>query len=108
LREPELARRLGVEGRRHCLERFTLATTVAKLEQLISTMPLRAEERYRLHVGIARAVALPFRLLPVMLALYVAMHKHGFSLKRFAVQRTRQLWQQAPSRIYRLIRPART
>jgi glycosyltransferase involved in cell wall biosynthesis len=65
LRDRELARRLGRNGRAHMLSRFTLAHTVADTEALLARTPLR--RGYRRTVSLARLVAAPFRLLPVAL-----------------------------------------
>ena len=65
LRDRELARRLGQQGRARMLSRFTLARTVADVEALLSRLPDRASGHYRLTTTIARSFAAPFRLLPV-------------------------------------------
>jgi glycosyltransferase involved in cell wall biosynthesis len=65
LRDPELAARLGENGRAWMLERFTLARTVADVEQLIARSDARAEQHYRLTTTLLRALVAPFRLLPV-------------------------------------------
>jgi glycosyltransferase involved in cell wall biosynthesis len=65
LRDRELARRLGQQGRARMLSRFTLARTVADFEALFTRLPDRAAGHYRLTTTIARAFAAPFRLLPV-------------------------------------------
>mgnify|MGYP001791285755 CR=1 FL=1 len=65
LRDRELARRLGQNGRTRMLSRFTLARTVADVEALLSRLPDRASGHYRLTTTIARSLAAPFRLLPV-------------------------------------------
>jgi glycosyltransferase involved in cell wall biosynthesis len=61
----ELGRRLGHQGRARMLSRFTLARTVADLEALLSRLPGRASDHYRLATTIGRTLAAPFRLLPV-------------------------------------------
>lgn len=66
LRDRELAARLGRNGRAHMLSRFMLAHTVTDTEALLARTPLR--RGYRLSASLLRALALPFRLLPVMLA----------------------------------------
>lgn len=65
LRDRELARRLGQNGRARMLSRFTLDRTVADLEALLSRLPARASSHYRMTRTIARTLAAPFRLLPV-------------------------------------------
>lgn len=65
LRDRELARRLGQNGRARMLRRFTLERTVADLEALLSRLPARASSHYRMNRTIARTLAAPFRLLPV-------------------------------------------
>jgi glycosyltransferase involved in cell wall biosynthesis len=67
IRDRELGRRLGGNGRKRMLERFTLARTVADLEALIAQFPERAAGHYRIRKTIARVLAAPFRLLPVVL-----------------------------------------
>lgn len=65
LRDRELAARLGRNGRAHVLSRFTLAHAVEATGELLARTPLR--RGYRLSVSFLRALALPFRLLPVAL-----------------------------------------
>lgn len=65
LRDRDLARRLGQNGRARMLSRFTLARTVADVEALLARLPARASGHYRLSRTIARSFAAPFRLLPV-------------------------------------------
>jgi glycosyltransferase involved in cell wall biosynthesis len=65
LRDRELARRLGEQGRARMLSRFTLARTVADTEALLTRLPERASGHYRLTKTIVRTFAAPFRLLPV-------------------------------------------
>jgi glycosyltransferase involved in cell wall biosynthesis len=65
LRDRRLARRLGQNGRARMLSRFTLARTVADVEALLSRLPDRASDHYRLTRTIGRTLAAPFRLLPV-------------------------------------------
>lgn len=67
IRDRELARTLGVNGRKHMLANFTLAHTVASTEELLSALP--SKNGYRWTTTLARAAMLPFRLLPVVLAL---------------------------------------
>jgi glycosyltransferase involved in cell wall biosynthesis len=67
IRDRELGRRLGENGRRRMLERFTLARTVADFEALIARFPQRAAGHYRMRKTIARMFAAPFRLLPVVI-----------------------------------------
>jgi glycosyltransferase involved in cell wall biosynthesis len=80
LRDAPLRRRLGENGRNHA-QRFTLARTVADIEELMARrMP--AQRDYRIGVSIARAIALPFRLLPMMLRIHRALRRHGLSIAR--------------------------
>jgi glycosyltransferase involved in cell wall biosynthesis len=65
LRDRELAHRLAQQGRARMLSRFTLARTVADIEALLARLPQRASGHYRLTTMISRAIAAPFRLLPV-------------------------------------------
>jgi glycosyltransferase involved in cell wall biosynthesis len=87
LEDRELARRLGEEGRRHVQTRFTLAKTVEDIERLMAVRRRSAGRGYRLPVSIARASVLPIRLWPTALAVYRALRRHGFSLRRHAVRR---------------------
>lgn len=65
LGDRRLAMRLGRNGRARMLSRFTLAHTVAATEALLARTPLR--RGYRLTATLMRALALPFRLLPLAL-----------------------------------------
>lgn len=67
IRDPGLARRLGRQGREWMLGRFTLDRSVADVETLLARHPQRAEQRYRLTRTFARSLAMPFRLLPIVL-----------------------------------------
>jgi len=62
-----LARRLGENGRRRMLDRFTLAHTVADIEALMAADGGRAETHYRALTMLRRTLAMPFRLLPALL-----------------------------------------
>ena len=73
LRDRDLARRLGQNGRTRMLSRFTLARTVADYDALLSRLPARASDHYRLTRTIARTFAAPFRLLPVAWRAWRAM-----------------------------------
>jgi glycosyltransferase involved in cell wall biosynthesis len=64
LRDRALATRLGRNGRAYMLSRFMLAHTVANTEALLARTPRR--RGYRLMTSLARALALPFRLLPIV------------------------------------------
>jgi glycosyltransferase involved in cell wall biosynthesis len=66
LRDPALARRLGENGRRRMLDRFTLSRTVADVESMIATEAARAEDHYRLRTTLIRVMTLPFRLIPMV------------------------------------------
>jgi glycosyltransferase involved in cell wall biosynthesis len=89
LRDRALGRRLGENGRRRMLERFTLARTVADTETLLAARRRTAERHYRIAVSVARTIAFPFRLLPTALGVYRGLRRHGFSLSRFARRRVR-------------------
>jgi glycosyltransferase involved in cell wall biosynthesis len=75
LRDPDLARRLGANGRRRMLERFTLAEAVASTETLLATEPGRSEEHYRLATTVRRLVGMPFQLLPIVRNVHRAMKR---------------------------------
>jgi len=66
LRDRELSRRLGENGRARMLERFTLQRSVAKLQTMLARETARAEDHYRLGRSVVRALAMPFTLLPIM------------------------------------------
>jgi glycosyltransferase involved in cell wall biosynthesis len=87
LRDRPLGERLGEQGRRHVSERFTLDLSVAGVERVLASRRPDASKGYRTWVSAARAAALPFRLLPVELAVYRAMRQHGFSASRYVGQR---------------------
>jgi glycosyltransferase involved in cell wall biosynthesis len=89
LRDRALGRRLGENGRRLMLDRFTLARTVADTEKLLAARRRPADRHYRIAVSVARTVALPFRLLPMFLGIYRGLRRHGFSVSRFVRQRAR-------------------
>lgn len=65
LRDRPLAQRLGQNGRRRMLERFTLAHSVAAIEALLARAPGRAKDHYRLATTLRRLIAAPFRFLPM-------------------------------------------
>jgi glycosyltransferase involved in cell wall biosynthesis len=67
IHDRELGRRLGENGRKRMLERFTLARTVADFEALMARFPARAAGHYRIRKTITRMIAAPFRLLPVVI-----------------------------------------
>lgn len=71
LRDRDLAARLGRHGRTHMLSRFTLAHSAAETEALLARTPLR--RGYRLSASFLRALALPFRLLPLLFRLRRAL-----------------------------------
>ncbi|HYM60467.1 MAG TPA: glycosyltransferase family 4 protein [Thermoanaerobaculia bacterium] len=87
LRDRDLGRRLGENGRRLMLDRFTLARAVTDTEQLLAAMRQPADRHYRIAVSIWRAIALPVRLLPMCLGVYRGMRRHGFSIPRFVRRR---------------------
>ncbi len=92
LRDRELGQRLGENGRRLMLERFTLARAVADTEKLLTRRRRTADGHYRMSVSVARTIALPFRLLPMAFGVYRGLRRHGFSPSRFAGQRLRHLF----------------
>jgi hypothetical protein len=77
LRDRELSRRLGQNGRARMLNRFTLGRTVADYEALMSRLPARASDHYRLTTTVARTLAAPFRLLPVAFRAWRALRAAG-------------------------------
>ena len=83
LRDKALARRLGENGRRHVLQRFTLERTVADTETLLSARRRTAANHYRVGVSIVRAVVLPIRLLPVSIRVYRGLRRYGFTLRGY-------------------------
>jgi glycosyltransferase involved in cell wall biosynthesis len=87
LRDRGLAQRLGEQGRRYVLERFTLEKSVEGVERVMAARLATAAGRYRAGVSVARAAGLPFRLLPVFLAVHGALRRHGFSAVRYVRQR---------------------
>ena len=66
LRDRELARRLGANGRARMLRYFTLQPAVAKLETMLARQSERAEGHYRVLTSLMRAIGVPFRLLPIL------------------------------------------
>ena len=90
LRDRALGRRLGENGRRRMLERFTLARAVAGTEELLARRRT-AGRHYRIAVSIGRTIALPFRLLPIGIDVYRGLRQHGFSPVRFVLRRIRHI-----------------
>jgi glycosyltransferase involved in cell wall biosynthesis len=66
LEDRHFARRLGENGRRHMLDRFTMARTVADTEALLTSETGRAEEHYRMSTMLRRAAIMPFKVLPIL------------------------------------------
>ena len=89
LRDRALGARLGENGRRRMLERFTLARTVTDTETLLAAKRQPANRHYRIAISVARTATLPIRLLPMFLGVYGGLRRHGFSLSRFSRQRVR-------------------
>jgi hypothetical protein len=87
LRDRPLAERLGAEGRRHVLARFTLARSVETLEHVLAARSATLRRGYRLRVSAARVCALPFRLAPVAIAVHGAAKRHGFQIGRYLARR---------------------
>lgn len=87
LRDRALGRRLGENGRRRMLERFTLARAVADTEELLAARRRTANDHYRIAVSVARTIALPIRLLPMTVAVYRGLRRYGFSLFRYVLRR---------------------
>lgn len=81
LRDRDLGRRLGDQGRRRMLERFTLAKTVADLEELMARRRPRRRHYSRI-VSAARIAILPFRVLPIYVAVHRQLRRSGFSFRR--------------------------
>ena len=87
LRDRPLAQRLGEDGRRHVLARFTLARNVEALEQILAARSATLRRGYRLRVSAARVCALPVRLAPVAIAVHGAAKRHGFRIGRYLGRR---------------------
>lgn len=66
LRDRELARRLGENGRARMLEAFTTRSAADKLDAMFAREPARAEDGYRIGTTLERAVAMPFTLMPIL------------------------------------------
>jgi glycosyltransferase involved in cell wall biosynthesis len=98
LRDPELARRLGANGRRRMLERFTLAEAVAGTEALLATEQARAEEHYRLTTTLRRLARMPFHLLPIVRSVHRSMNRPSLFVR---------VWRRMKRVIRRVIKPAR-
>lgn len=99
LGDPALARRLGENGRRHMLDRFTLSRTVRDVEELMAEGG-RAERHYRFGTMLGRALILPFRLVPVFLEVRRVMRRDGVkhSIANRLKGRVRSIVKRAPSR----------
>lgn len=76
LRDPELARRLGENGRQHMLDRFTLARSARDVEEMLARETGRSEQHYRLGRMLLRSAIMPFRILPILLELRRVMRRH--------------------------------
>jgi glycosyltransferase involved in cell wall biosynthesis len=76
LRDRDFARRLGENGRRRMLERFTLQRCADDYDALMARGAARAEDRYRLTTSIGRALALPWRLLPIVSEVRRVQRRH--------------------------------
>jgi len=81
LGDPALARRLGENGRRHMLDRFTLARTVNDVEELMAAEPGRAEQHYRVGRMLVRAAAMPFQLFPIFREVRRVMRRDGIRIR---------------------------
>jgi glycosyltransferase involved in cell wall biosynthesis len=77
-----LGRRLAENGRTHA-QQFTLARTVADIEKVLIARRKPADRHYRIRVSVARTIALPFRLLPILLRIHRAMRRHGSSFRGY-------------------------
>ena len=76
LRDPDFARRLGENGRRRMLDRFSLQRCVADIDALMARNAARAAGRYRVTTMIGRALALPWRLRPMLSELRRVLRRH--------------------------------
>jgi glycosyltransferase involved in cell wall biosynthesis len=87
LGDRQFARRLGENGRRRMLGRFTLAHTVADIEALIAADGGRAETHYRPFTMLRRLLAAPFRLLPAVLKVRRVIRRYSRTSRseRFSV-----------------------
>lgn len=74
LHDRKLADRLGENGRAHVRAHFTLAHMTGAVEELIARTRV-PHRRYRWTTTIARAVAAPFRLLPLVVKMRRALRR---------------------------------
>jgi glycosyltransferase involved in cell wall biosynthesis len=79
LRDRDLARRLGENGRARMLEQFTLQCSVAKLETMLQREKARAKDHYRVMTSVVRALAAPFKLLPILREVQRVQRRHVMS-----------------------------
>lgn len=75
-RDPDFARRLGENGRRRMLEHFSLQRCVDDIDALMARSAVRAEGRYRVTTMIGRALALPWRLRPMLAEVRRVVRRH--------------------------------
>jgi glycosyltransferase involved in cell wall biosynthesis len=104
LRDRALARRLGENGRARMLESFTLQRSVAKLETMFARETARAEGHYRLATTIWRALAMPFKILPILREVR-RVQRHYHPPPRLAARikgRLRRLLKPAPKTVGRI------
>jgi glycosyltransferase involved in cell wall biosynthesis len=98
LRDRELGARLGENGRRFMLSRFTLARSIADLEELMARSPQRAEAHYRIPTMLARAITAPFRLYPIVRQVQRVLGQAGGPLRKRLLWRAKGLVRNALKR----------
>lgn len=77
LRDRDLARRLGENGRRRMLARFTAARAASDLEALFSRHSERAATHYRVVTMLWRACVMPFRVRPLLREVKTILQRGG-------------------------------
>jgi len=98
LRDRDLARRLGENGRARMLEGFTLQCSVAKLETMLQCENARAKDHYRVTTSIVRALVAPFKLLPILREVQRVQRRYAMPKPPFATR--------VKSRLRRLLKPS--
>lgn len=92
LHDRDLATHLGAAGRRHVLERFTIAQTAAKTEALMAQLAERRRKGYRLSTTAKRALEAPLRLLPVVWKTREILRAHARADSRTRVAQVAAAW----------------
>ncbi len=91
LRDRELARRLAENGRARMLELFTTRRAADKLDAMFARENARAETHYRIGTTLARAAAMPAKLLPILAEVKRATKRH----RRVRVAQVAGIWEDA-------------